>query len=251
MDLELRKLFDLRWKERNRVLGEEFLRVKQEMNARGVLNSSMTIQSAHKAMANEFETDRQLISDTIIDFVGQTHAAFPAADSGNIQTVCASAVSQSARNSSSSASGSFAPARVVMLVNMISKIYKHQFSRHDGHHLAIDRGKKGIKLLLLRHKLQFTHLPNRYCASIGSGAISSPVIALVNRLTEKISAREKRPSTYQPPSKTDGYFCSITSTRSITTGSSGTFCMPLRVPVLTASILRTTLMPLLTRPNTA
>ena len=33
MDQELRELFDLRWKERNRVLGEKFLRVKQEMNA--------------------------------------------------------------------------------------------------------------------------------------------------------------------------------------------------------------------------
>jgi hypothetical protein len=58
--------------ERDRVLGEEYLRVKEEMNARGVLNSSMTIQSAHKAMAKEFETDRQLISDTIIDYVGKT-----------------------------------------------------------------------------------------------------------------------------------------------------------------------------------
>lgn len=72
MEHGLRELFDLRWKERDRVLGEEFLRVKQEMNARGVLNSSMTIQSAHKAMAKEFETDKLLISDTIIDFVGKT-----------------------------------------------------------------------------------------------------------------------------------------------------------------------------------
>lgn len=72
MNQELRELFDLRWKERDRLLGEEFLRVKLEMNARGVLNSSMTIQSAHKAMAKEFDTDRQLISDTIIDFVGKT-----------------------------------------------------------------------------------------------------------------------------------------------------------------------------------
>lgn len=69
MDQDLRKLFDLRWREQDRVLGEEFLRVKQEMNARGILYSSMTIQSACKVMAKEFETDRQLISDTIIDFV--------------------------------------------------------------------------------------------------------------------------------------------------------------------------------------
>lgn len=69
MDQELRALFDLRWQERDRALGEEFLRVKQEMNARGMLNSSMTIQSAHKAMNTEFETDKKLISDTIIDFV--------------------------------------------------------------------------------------------------------------------------------------------------------------------------------------
>ena len=40
-----------------------------------MLNSSMTIQGAHKAMAKEFETDRQLISDTIIDFVGKTQRA--------------------------------------------------------------------------------------------------------------------------------------------------------------------------------
>jgi hypothetical protein len=41
------------------------------MNARGVLNSSMTIQNTHKAMAKEFETDRKLISDAIIAFVGK------------------------------------------------------------------------------------------------------------------------------------------------------------------------------------
>jgi len=72
MDQELRELFDLRWKDRDRVVGQEFLRVKEDMNARGLLNSSMTIQGAHKVMATEFETDRQLISDTIIDFVGKT-----------------------------------------------------------------------------------------------------------------------------------------------------------------------------------
>jgi len=71
MDQELRELFDLRWKKRKRILGEEFLRVKQEMNAKGELNSSMTIQNAHKVMAKEFETDRQLISDTIIDFIAK------------------------------------------------------------------------------------------------------------------------------------------------------------------------------------
>lgn len=72
MDQDLRELFDLRWQDRDRVLRDEFLRVKQEMNARGMLNSSKTIQSAHKAMAKELETDRQIISDTIIDFVGKT-----------------------------------------------------------------------------------------------------------------------------------------------------------------------------------
>ncbi|GAA0838330.1 hypothetical protein GCM10009113_00040 [Marinobacter szutsaonensis] len=72
MDQELRELFDLRWKDRDRVLGQEFLRVKEEMNARGLLNSSMTIQGAHKVMTKEFESDRQLITDTIIDFVGKT-----------------------------------------------------------------------------------------------------------------------------------------------------------------------------------
>ncbi|MGM0951347.1 MAG: hypothetical protein ACQEW7_00060 [Pseudomonadota bacterium] len=73
MDQELRELFDLRWKDRDRVLGQEFLRVKEGMNARGVLSSSMTIQGAHKAMTKEFESDRQLILDTIIDFIGKTH----------------------------------------------------------------------------------------------------------------------------------------------------------------------------------
>lgn len=72
MDQELRELFDLRWKERNRVLGEEFLRIKGEMNDRGVLNSSMTIQTAHKLLGKEFEKNRQLISATIIDFIGKT-----------------------------------------------------------------------------------------------------------------------------------------------------------------------------------
>ncbi|MDP5138588.1 hypothetical protein ORJ04_21815 [Rheinheimera baltica] len=72
MDQDLRELFDLRWKERDRILGEEFLRVKNEMNARGVLHSSMTIQRAHKVMVNEFEAERKLISATIIDFVGNS-----------------------------------------------------------------------------------------------------------------------------------------------------------------------------------
>lgn len=72
MDQELRGLFDLRSKERGRVLREQFLRVKQEMNARGVLNSIMTIQSAHKAMTEELKTERHLVSETIIDFVGNT-----------------------------------------------------------------------------------------------------------------------------------------------------------------------------------
>lgn len=72
MDQELRELFDLRWKDRGRVLGQEFLRVKEEMNARGLLHSSMTIQGAHKVMTEEFGSDRQLITDTIIDFVGKT-----------------------------------------------------------------------------------------------------------------------------------------------------------------------------------
>lgn len=72
MDHELRKLFDLRWKERAQVLQKEFLLVKQEMNARGVLNSSMTIQNGHEALVAEFKTQRKLISTTIIDFVGKT-----------------------------------------------------------------------------------------------------------------------------------------------------------------------------------
>ncbi|MCS4306624.1 hypothetical protein M2404_000947 [Rheinheimera pacifica] len=72
MDQDLRELFALRWEERNRILGEEFLRVKNEMNARGVLHSSMTIQRAHKVMVNEFEAERKLISATIIDFVGNS-----------------------------------------------------------------------------------------------------------------------------------------------------------------------------------
>ncbi|MBM9518900.1 hypothetical protein JWG39_03605 [Desulforhopalus vacuolatus] len=72
MDHELRKLFDLRWKERAQFLQKEFLRVKQEMNARGLLNSSMTIQGGHDALVEEFKTQRKLISTTIIDFVGKT-----------------------------------------------------------------------------------------------------------------------------------------------------------------------------------
>ncbi len=72
MDQDLRELFDLRWKERNRILGEEFLRVENEMNARGVLHSSMTIKNAYKVMVNEFEAERKLISATIIDFVGKS-----------------------------------------------------------------------------------------------------------------------------------------------------------------------------------
>lgn len=72
MNRELRELFDLRWEDRDRVLAQELLRVKEEMNARGLLHSSMTIQGAHKVMAKEFESDRRLISDTIIDFVGKT-----------------------------------------------------------------------------------------------------------------------------------------------------------------------------------
>ena len=71
MDHELRNLFDLRWKERAQVLQKDFLRVKEAMNARGVLNSSMTIQNGHEALLGEFKTQRKLISTTIIDFVGK------------------------------------------------------------------------------------------------------------------------------------------------------------------------------------
>ncbi len=44
-------------------------RVRQEMNARGLLNSSKTIQNAHQVLVTEFETSRTLITQTIIDHV--------------------------------------------------------------------------------------------------------------------------------------------------------------------------------------
>jgi len=65
----MEELFRLRWEERNRVLQQEFLQVQQEMNSRGLLNSSMTIQNAHEALKTEFESNRLLISKTIIDHI--------------------------------------------------------------------------------------------------------------------------------------------------------------------------------------
>jgi hypothetical protein len=65
----LHQLFTLRWHERNNVLEQEFLRVCQEMNGRGLLNPSIAIQNAHGVLAAEFKADRVLISKTILDHI--------------------------------------------------------------------------------------------------------------------------------------------------------------------------------------
>jgi hypothetical protein len=69
----LNRFFNLRWEERNCALQQEFLRVKQEMNARGILNSSITIQNAHGVLVAEFEANRNLISKTILDHIRNLH----------------------------------------------------------------------------------------------------------------------------------------------------------------------------------
>lgn len=66
-------LFRVRWEARNREVGQEFLRVKQEMSQRNILPSSITIQNAHGVIADAFEQDRAVIVRTIIDHIKSTN----------------------------------------------------------------------------------------------------------------------------------------------------------------------------------
>lgn len=61
--------FKLRWDERDRLLQQEFVKVRQNMNARGILNSSITIQNAHGVIVAEFRENRLLITKTVLDHV--------------------------------------------------------------------------------------------------------------------------------------------------------------------------------------
>lgn len=63
------QLLKLRWDERDRSLQQEFLKVRQNMNARGILNSSITIKNAHGAIAAEFRENRLLITKTVLDHI--------------------------------------------------------------------------------------------------------------------------------------------------------------------------------------
>ena len=75
MNDELIDLFDLRWKERDKLLIQAFLGVNQEMSGRGMLISSETIKKYHKVLLAEFELNRNLISKTIIDVFQKKHSS--------------------------------------------------------------------------------------------------------------------------------------------------------------------------------
>ncbi|WP_148042157.1 hypothetical protein [Zhongshania marina] len=76
----MNELLTLRWKERDRELQKEFLRVRQEMASRGILNSSETIKKAYEAIEFEFGLNRQMITQTIVDHVVQLGKVAKAGD---------------------------------------------------------------------------------------------------------------------------------------------------------------------------
>jgi len=64
-------LLTLRWQDRDRGLAKKFLAVKEEMNRRGIIHSSITIQELHEVAKNELEESRTVVVDTIIDAINR------------------------------------------------------------------------------------------------------------------------------------------------------------------------------------
>ena len=63
------KLLDLRLEERNRQLRRQFLEVKQRLNARGILISSITVGELHKVAEEELRESANIIITTAMDVI--------------------------------------------------------------------------------------------------------------------------------------------------------------------------------------
>lgn len=67
-----RELARLRFDERNNAFRRNITAIKQNANSRGLLNSSITIAEAHKALEQEFRECAQVIEASVMDIVQQT-----------------------------------------------------------------------------------------------------------------------------------------------------------------------------------
>ena len=74
--MDAHQLFDLRFEARDRELEAGFLRVKQEMNGRGLLQSSITVQKLHEVARKEFEGSQLVIVETVVDALSQSLIQF-------------------------------------------------------------------------------------------------------------------------------------------------------------------------------
>ena len=60
-------LLNNRWLENNRGLDKRILASQDEMHGRGVLQSSIAVQSLHEVFREEFQSSREIIVRTIVD----------------------------------------------------------------------------------------------------------------------------------------------------------------------------------------
>ncbi len=65
--MDIDKLLNNRWSERNRDLNEKILKSQEEMSKRGLLQSTLAVKSLHDIFADEFSSSRQVIVRAIID----------------------------------------------------------------------------------------------------------------------------------------------------------------------------------------
>lgn len=63
----MQNLLETRWKERDVVLGKRFLHATSEMNKRGILHSTVTVQEMYRIACDELVGSRHTIVSTIID----------------------------------------------------------------------------------------------------------------------------------------------------------------------------------------
>ena len=85
------KLLDLRLEERNRRLKGQFLEVKQRLNARGVLISTITVSELHNVAETELKESTKIIVTTAIDLISHRSVLLT---KKRLQALCSNALEQ-------------------------------------------------------------------------------------------------------------------------------------------------------------
>ena len=89
MKEEFAKLLRLRFDEKNRRMIERFTEEKQRLNARGLLNSSLTVQAMHKVLEMELRESAGTVVATAIDIISKNKLLLAEA---KLQDFCAEAL---------------------------------------------------------------------------------------------------------------------------------------------------------------